>query len=162
MAAGSLPGERKGGAPPKAIRARERDTRARDEEMTEYVGPADDEMYGPPLPEGVLPNGEEWHPQTVSVWNALRRHPIMQDEGALAWEFLIDTALMHHTMWTKGRWEFAGEVRLRFAKFGATPEDRMRLKAKVSTPTEKKSAQPEGEGRVTAASERRRNLRIAE
>ena len=43
------------------------------------------------------------------------------------WDFLIDTALMHHTMWSKGKWEFASEVRLRGAKLGATKDDRKRL-----------------------------------
>jgi hypothetical protein len=41
---------------------------------------------------------------------------------------------MHHTMWSKGRWEFAAELRLRAAKFGATPEDRARLKIEVTEP----------------------------
>ena len=47
------------------------------------------------------------------------------------WFFLLDTALIHHNMWMNGRWEFASEVRLRVAKFGATPEDRMRLRQEI-------------------------------
>lgn len=87
--------------------------------------------HGQPLPEGVLPDDEPWHPQTLALWDSLRSSPLLADEPELGWQFLVDTALMHHTMWTKGRWEFASEVRLRVAKFGATPEDRMRLKIKI-------------------------------
>jgi hypothetical protein len=50
------------------------------------------------------------------------------------WFFLLDTALMHHQMWSNGKWEFAAEIRLRVAKFGATPEDRLRLKQEIEAP----------------------------
>jgi hypothetical protein len=56
------------------------------------------------------------------------------------WAFLLDAALMHHTAWTKGKWEFLSEVRMRSAKFGATPEDRARLKLKVDDPSGRPSA----------------------
>lgn len=115
------------GPPPKGRRARDRDSA----DVVELVATV--ELHGEPLPEGVLPGGEEWHQQTVALWDALRSSALLKDEPALGWQFLVDTALMHHTMWTKGRWEFASEVRLRVAKFGATPEDRMRLKVKVTS-----------------------------
>jgi hypothetical protein len=51
---------------------------------------------------------------------------------------------MHHAMWAKARWEFAAELRLRTAKFGATPEDRMRLRLTVQTPGEQPKEQPTG------------------
>jgi hypothetical protein len=44
------------------------------------------------------------------------------------WDYLLDTALMHHALWSKGQWTLAAELRLRVAKFGATPEDRARLR----------------------------------
>lgn len=115
------------------------------------------EMHGPELPAGVLPDAEDWHPQTRALWDALRRSPLLVDEPELGWQFLVDTALMHHTMWTKGRWEFASEVRLRVAKFGATPEDRLRLRVKITTPD---GGKPESTTPATAT-ERRRNLHIA-
>jgi hypothetical protein len=59
---------------------------------------------------------------------------LLADEPALGWQFLVDTARMHHVMWSRGRWDYAGEIRLRVAKVGATPEDRMRLKVKVTKP----------------------------
>lgn len=112
---------------------KETHTRSRDDEEFASL-PASAKLHGKPLPAGVLPDDEPWHPQTLALWESLRRSPLLANEPELGWQFLIDTALMHHTMWTKGRWEFASEVRLRVAKFGATPEDRMRLKVKIDAP----------------------------
>lgn len=100
----------------------------------------DDELRGPELPEGVLgvntKTGEliEWHPMTLIWWNEWRTFPQAQAQAQAQtftgtdWSFLVDTALMHHAMWEKGQWTLAAEVRLHAAKFGATPEDRARLK----------------------------------
>lgn len=115
------------GPAPKGDRSRPRDTPSF-EEIVDSGG-----RFGPDLPDGVLPNGETWHPQTVLWWESLRRFPLLEHEPDIGWQFLLDTALMHHTMWTRGKWEFAGELRLRVAKYGATPEDRMRLKVKIKT-----------------------------
>jgi hypothetical protein len=49
------------------------------------------------------------------------------------WDFLLDTALMHHEMWKNRKWELAAEIRLRVQKFGATPEDRSRLRVEIGT-----------------------------
>jgi hypothetical protein len=92
----------------------------------------DEELRGPELPADVLE--EDWHPQTLRWWNTWRSSPQAQTFLQTDWDFLLDTALMHHTMWAKGRWEFAAELRLRAAKFGATPEDRARLRMKVTEP----------------------------
>lgn len=93
----------------------------------------DDELRGPELPDDVL-GDESWHPQTLRWWNTWRTCPQAQTFLQTDWDFLLDTALMHHAMWSKGRWEFASELRLRAAKFGATPEDRQRLRMKVTDP----------------------------
>lgn len=141
------------GPAPKGKRSRDRDTPEFDELED------DGEVYGQPLPEGVLPDGEAWHPQTVKWWESLRRFPLLKDEPEIGWQFLVDTALMHHTMWTKGRWEFASELRLRVAKYGATPEDRMRLKIKVETPASPAASQRSAsQPGVTDISSRRARL----
>ncbi len=138
------------GPAPKGRRARDRDTpEIASLEVT-------DTLSGSPLPEGVLPDGEAWHPQTVRWWDSLRRFPLLKDEPEIGWQFLIDTALMHHVMWTKGRWEFASELRLRVAKYGATPEDRMRLKIKIEVPPPASS--PTGDGNVRDIASRRSRL----
>ncbi|MFB7823891.1 phage terminase small subunit [Streptomyces hydrogenans] len=113
--------------------------RRRNASDPETVLHPDDELRGPELPEGVLGddadgNPNEWHPMTQLWWDSWRTSAQAQTFTATDWLFLIDTALMHHTMWARGRWEFASEVRLRAAKFGATPEDRARLKLKVDDP----------------------------
>jgi predicted LPLAT superfamily acyltransferase len=70
----------------------------------------------------------EWHPNTIAWWKMWSDSELSKDFTATDWSFLIDTALMHHAMWSKGQWTLAAEVRLRVAKFGATPEDRARLR----------------------------------
>ncbi len=116
-------------------------------------------VRGVDLPEGVLPDEESWHPRTVMWWETWRRSPQAQTFTATDWDFLVDTALMHHVMWTKGRWEFASELRLRAAKFGATPEDRMRLRMEVLPPPDAQGDRPAGDdGSVTDIRSRRARL----
>lgn len=111
--------------------------RRRNADPTPKVTITDDQqLRGPALPDDALPEGEGWHPRTLAWWETWRRSPQAQTFTATDWDFLLDTALMHHTMWLKGRWEFASELRLRAAKFGATPEDRARLRMQI-TPEEK-------------------------
>lgn len=92
----------------------------------------DSQLRGPALPDDALPDGEAWHPRTLAWWETWRRSAQAQTFTATDWDFLLDTALMHHTMWLKGKWEFASELRLRAAKFGATPEDRARLRMQIA------------------------------
>lgn len=142
------------GMAPKGTRSRARDTKARENELTKLEN--DGELRGPELPEGVLPAAENWHARTRAWWDTWRRSPMAATFIETDWDFLLDTALLHHVMWTKGRWEFASEVRLRAAKYGATPEDRMRLKLKIETPSG--AAAPVQTPR--SVSSRRKNLRI--
>lgn len=145
------------GPAPKSARSRPRDTDVRD------LIKSDGKLGGWELPAGALgvddKTGEaiEWHPQTVAWWQAWRASP----QGTrmvteVDWHFLLDTALMHHSMWANGRWDFAAEVRLRAAKFGATPEDRLRLKLEVETP-EKYPAGNTGNPGSTTTSDKRRD-----
>lgn len=96
----------------------------------------DGALRGPELPDLPVDEGTgerpAWHPRTLAWWETWRRSAQAQQFMDTDWDFLVDTALMHHTMWSKGRWEFAAELRLRAAKFGATPEDRARLRMKVT------------------------------
>lgn len=94
----------------------------------------------PELPSlGVDKDGEQipWHPRTLDWWSMWSRSELAKDFTATDWSFLIDTALMHHAMWGKGQWTLAAEVRLRVAKFGATPEDRARLRIVFADADEK-------------------------
>lgn len=107
-------------------RSRQRDTPERTTLVVDQV------TRGTELPDGVLPDGAAWHPMTVRWWMAWRCSP--QSQRMLSepdWMFMLDTALLHHVMWSGGKWDLASEVRLRVAKFGATPEDRLRLKLEI-------------------------------
>lgn len=143
------------GVAPKAVRSRGRDSAARAAEMTQVADTG--ELHGPELPDDAI--SEPWHPMTIRLWETLRGNPMLVDLPDLDWQFLIDTALMHHIMWATGKFTHAQEIRLRLAKFGATPEDRMRLKMQIVTPSD---ANPAPIRPADESLARRRNLRIAE
>ena len=114
-----MPGK---GPAPKAVRSRPNDTARRQAEMKKLTD--DGELRGPDLPDG------DWHPRTLVWWDTWRRSPQAQHMGQVDWDFMVDTAMMHSAMWN-GDLKMAAEVRIRVAKFGATPEDRLRLKVQV-------------------------------
>jgi hypothetical protein len=121
----------------------------------------DGRRRGPALPVGVLGSDDdgrpvEWHPMTAKWWETWRRSPQAKLFNGTDWDFLLDTALMHHMMWAKGRWDFASEVRLRAAKFGATPEDRARLKMEIDAPGAAPATGPSA--KVTDIASRRKRL----
>lgn len=129
------------GPAPKHQRVRPNDQARRDAETTVRV---DDGLVRgpdlPPMPMLVIGFGEdatpmfEWPSQTVAWWETWRRSPLTQGWGATDWDFLLDTALLHARLWL-GDSRVAAELRLRVAKFGATPEDRMRLREVVAVST---------------------------
>lgn len=86
----------------------------------------DDVLRGPELPDG-----QEWPERTRAWWHTWRCSAQAQTMTDTDWDFLLDTALLHAAMWL-GNGAVAAELRLRVAKFGATPEDRARLRIQVS------------------------------
>lgn len=68
-----------------------------------------------------------WPAVTVQWWKMWSESPLAGDFTANDWSELLDTALLHARVWS-GEFRFASELRLRVAKFGATPEDRARLR----------------------------------
>ena len=110
------------GPAPKATRSRPNDQARRDAEMTPLA--ADSVLRGPDLPEW------EWHPRTVAWWDTWRRSPQAKTFLSTDWDVLMETAVLHTGMWN-GDMKLAAEIRLRVAKWGATYEDRMRLKMAV-------------------------------
>lgn len=148
------------GPEPKDRRSRDRDNKLLNELV--YNG----EVFGDPLPVGVLGENKDgtpadWHPQTLIWWEAVRGWPLMESEPAVSWCFMVDTAYMHHKMWTNGRWDFAAEIRLREAKYGIAPDDRKRLglrykpKPDVDEPAD---TTPKGPGTVTSIKSRQERL----
>jgi plasmid stability protein len=118
---------------------------------------SDDELRGQALPDDVLPDGERWHPVTVAWWEHWRRSPMAAVFIATDWAFLLDTALLHHRLWESGKGD-ASEIRLRAAKFGATVEDRARLRITVTVPDEAEGPAPQHLAAVTDLDARRRRL----
>lgn len=137
------------GPVPKDERSRLRDSPKRE------VVKSDGKIGGFDLPDDVLPpikidgavqftpDGdimrEEWNMQTVRWWNNWRESPQgIRMATMVDWDYLLDTALLHHQMWESGgkNAERAAEIRLRAATFGATPADRARLKFEIEVPQE--------------------------
>lgn len=84
-----------------------------------------------PEPQPELPAAIDWHPQTLLWWHMWGQSEFAKDFTAAEWSYLIDTALIHNEFWTNSDMRVAGELRLRAAKFGVTPEDRVRLRIQV-------------------------------
>ena len=105
-----------------------------------------------------LPDDVEWHARTRDWWAMWRQAPQAETFTTTDWSFLLDTALMHHAMWSKGQWTLAAEVRLRVAKYGATPEDRARLRMVFADADEKDEKRAAKSGQ--AARERYGSLRV--
>jgi hypothetical protein len=114
------------GRAPKAVLSRPRDDARRQASFTKVS--VDDEVRGPELPESF-----DWPEQTRSWWKTWRESPQAQMFTETDWSFLLDTAVLHAEFWLGDR-SVAAELRLRAAKFGATPEDRLRLKLAVGDP----------------------------
>jgi hypothetical protein len=113
-------------------RSRPRDQRRLDAELT--VVESDDATRGPDLPADI-----DWPDVTRDWWETWRRSPQAQTFTDTDWSFLLDTAVLHMEFWVGDR-TVAAELRLRAAKFGATPEDRARLKIAVGEPKGKAPA----------------------
>lgn len=80
----------------------------------------------PPLPEDV-----DWPDATRIWWRKWGQHPLAATFTEVDWSQLVDAALLHARLWS-GQVSVAPELRLRMAKFGATPEDRARLRIHFS------------------------------
>ena len=89
---------------------------------------ADGEVHGEPLPDT-----HDWPEITKAWWETWRTCALAPKFTASDWAFLLDTAVLHADFWLGDR-KVAPELRLRVAKFGATPEDRARLKIEVGDP----------------------------
>jgi hypothetical protein len=69
----------------------------------------------------------EWPERTREWWRMWGSSPLSSEFTETDWSELLDTALLHARFWS-GQTGVANELRLRVAKFGATPEDRARLR----------------------------------
>jgi hypothetical protein len=132
------------GAAPKPQLTRPNDQARRDAATTRLS--ADGQVRGPELPDG------DWHPRTVEWWQHWRESPQAQVMTTTDWDVLAETAIFHSRLWN-GEVSVGPELRLRVAKFGATVEDRLRLRMQVEVEV-KEAAKPAG----TVTKDRRRRL----
>lgn len=124
------------------------DRRRRNAAPSLTVVEADGAAHGPELPEG-----SDWPDATREWWQTWRRSAQASTFTDTDWSFLLDTAVLHMDFWD-GNLATAAELRLRVAKFGATPEDRARLRMEVAAPGTK----PEPRKREPAARTRREGI----
>lgn len=140
------------GPAPKPTRSRPNDNARRESEMTKIA--ADETVRGPELPAEF-----GWCDRTRDWWETWRHSAQAQSMTATDWEFMLETAALHHEFW-EGNTSLAGELRLRVAKFGATMEDRLRLRMQIeSEATAQKSTSTR---RDSSADRRRRLLKVVD
>jgi hypothetical protein len=68
-----------------------------------------------------------WPQITVDWWALMAQHPLAPTFIDTDWQYLLDTARIHAAFW-EGDLKLGPELRLREAKYGFTPEDRLRLR----------------------------------
>lgn len=100
-----------------------------------------------------LPEDIPWPEQTQRWWRMWADSPLSENFGVTDWDFLLDTALLHAQYWS-GDMSKAAEIRLRVAKFGATPEDRARLRIQFAEADERNGAAPQDETQSKSARQR--------
>jgi hypothetical protein len=106
--------------------------RARRNKQPEMRVIAAEPVEQPPLPTiHVEDDGQlvefVWPSRTQEWWQMWGDSPLSAEFTSTDWSELLDTALLHARFW-RGDKTVAAELRLRVAKFGATPEDRARLR----------------------------------
>lgn len=113
-----------------------------------------DPVRQPDLPDFHIEVGGElvefqWPARTQGWWRMWGDSPLSAEFTTTDWSELLDTALLHARFWN-GQLTLAAELRLRVAKFGATPEDRARLRiqfAQADEAEERRSERPGGSAR---------------
>jgi hypothetical protein len=111
----------------------------------------DGQLRGPELPDFEIERDGQlvdfvWPARTVQWWQTWRISPQAQAFTDTDWSFLLDTALLHARLWS-GEASVAAELRLRVAKFGATPEDRARLRLSIGEPEQATAKRPASKSR---------------
>lgn len=90
---------------------------------------------------GITETKFKWPEATRRWWSMWGDSPLAAEFTSTDWDFLMDTALLHAQFWN-GDMKVAGELRLRVAKFGATPEDRARLRIQFAIANQKDTTGP--------------------
>lgn len=91
------------------------------------------------LPDDLLAR-EDWHPATRRWWSRWADSVLAKDFTEVEWSELEVAAVCHHRFMVKPSFAMAGELRQRMAKYGATPEDRAKLRLSFADADEKERA----------------------
>lgn len=126
--------------------------RRRNPQPAETVVVSDGEPVGPELPESV-----DWPDATLDWWDTWRRSAQAREFTDTDWSFLLDTAFLHMKFWD-GNTQVAAELRLRAAKFGATPEDRARLRLSIKPPEPTQGSTGQAKKKTPAVRTRRKRV----
>lgn len=82
-----------------------------------------------------------WPQPTRDWWQMWADSPLSDEFTSTDWSELSITALLHAAV-VEGDLKYAAELRLRVAKFGATPEDRARLRITFAAADEAEQKTP--------------------
>lgn len=99
-----------------------------------------------------LPGGFEWSEQTKDWWFLWGQSSQAEHFSSTDWSFMQDTALVHQDVWGFGNLDRLPELRLRVAKFGATLEDRARLRMQFAEADDADSRRPERDASASSRS----------
>jgi hypothetical protein len=136
-----------------------RRARANKDPLGVTVLPACEPSEAPDLPDfHIEKDGQlvdfSWSPLTKQWWKTWCESPQASLFTSTDWQELLTTAIIANRFY-RGDMTVAGELRLRVAKFGATPEDRARLRIVFADADEKEAKRAPG----TSARERYGKLR---
>ncbi|MEV5042710.1 hypothetical protein MRBLMI1x_002482 [Microbacterium sp. LMI1x-1-1.1] len=87
----------------------------------------------------------------------LEHHPLASEFIEADWAFLMETARIHAEFWS-GKMSLAGELRLREAKYGFTPEDRARLRIQFAQATSAEVESAERVSRIGSSRDRMKGI----
>ena len=106
-----------------------------------------------------LPRGRKWPTETRAWWKRWGTAPQAEHFSSTDWDFLLDTALLHAELWGEGNTSVLSELRLRVAKFGATMEDRARLRMQFAEADQADARRPKPQEQLSAK-ERRAQIKV--
>ena len=86
-----------------------------------------------------LPEGREWHSQTVEWWNDLWAAPMAGEYHSSDRHALFVLAALVDDFWLKPSKPMAAEIRMHRQAFGLTPYDRRRLEWTIESAEESKA-----------------------
>lgn len=80
-----------------------------------------------------LPDTMAWCDETLAWWQSWVDSELADTFTATMWSYLMDTAILHHLLWSTGDTSVLPELRIREANFAATPADAARLRIQFAT-----------------------------